>query len=108
MVSALECSAEECIYNKRQCCCKGEILVEGARAEESRDTCCGSFSAKKDNSFRNVCECNNTPSRMIEIGCEAVTCTYNKEKKCFADAIGIAGAGASEARQTQCATFKKE
>ncbi len=105
-MSLLECTAEECVYNKRQCCCKGEIQVEGTRAENSADTSCGSFSAKSDNAFQSSCGCK-TPSRTIEIGCDVDACVYNNDKKCFADRIGISGSGAMEAGQTQCATFKK-
>ncbi|KIR01710.1 hypothetical protein P261_00524 [Lachnospiraceae bacterium TWA4] len=42
----------------------------------------------------------------LDICCDAMNCSYNREHKCIASKVGIAGTGAKQACQTECATFK--
>lgn len=102
-MTELKCGVDNCFYNKSDCCCKGEIIVEGHSAECTSETCCGSFQAKKD------CTCSNAtehPTLTIQVDCDAVTCVYNEDRKCNADKIGIAGRGACKCADTECATFR--
>ena len=105
MITVLECNAEECANNKNQCCCKGEINVKGACASHTDGTCCGDFQKRGSSTASNSCGCS-TPNRSVEINCDAEGCMYNNEHRCFADRIGISGAGVSTAEKTQCATFR--
>lgn len=105
MLTVLECTAENCNYNKSQCCCKQNIDVKGGSSNKSDDTCCSDFVGKREGTATNSCSCCS-PSRSIEIGCDVTTCAYNDEKKCFADHVGITGMRASTSMETQCSTFK--
>lgn len=78
-------------------------MVDGHDAKEPSETCCGSFDENKGGAFTNLFK---TPEKKLEVGCEAVNCVYNQERKCSADHIGIAGDGASNSSQTQCSSFK--
>jgi len=99
----LECSVKNCIHNSDNRCCKQAIIVDGSNAKETYETCCGSFDQNKAGMFKNLFR---TPETRLEIDCEAVNCVYNEDRRCKAEKIGITGDGASEATQTECATFK--
>ena len=47
-----------------------------------------------------------TPEKSLKIDCEAVNCKHNEDHRCTAGHVGITGDGASEAEQTECATFE--
>lgn len=103
-MAQLDCTVENCVYNKSDYCCKGDIMVGGTHANKEEDTCCESFSeAKKDNYISAL----EHPSRTISIDCEAVKCIYNSDYKCAANHVDIRGCGASDCRETSCATFKE-
>lgn len=104
-MTKLVCSVDTCVHNSDHYCCKGKIQVDGERAEMPASTCCASFNEKKDNCARNSYE---TPDEVLEVSCDAVKCIYNKNMKCSASKIGIAGSGAKKMEQTECATFRKE
>ena len=42
-MAQLTCGVITCGYNKEKSCCKGDIMVGGASAENERDTRCESF-----------------------------------------------------------------
>lgn len=97
----LDCSVTGCMYNADNCCCKGEILVEGHQAKETKDTCCASFKERRGDGT-NVLK---RVSKEIDVCCDACNCEFNDDKKCSAKHIGIAGANACECRETECASF---
>ena len=68
---------------------RGNIKVEGSEAVHQNETCCGSFVERGEKS----CGCNvkEHESKKIDVACEACNCTFNENKKCSADHIGIAG-----------------
>ena len=105
MITILECTAEECAYNKSQCCCRDDVSVAGSAASTTKETCCDSFHKKGAGGAVNTCSCS-TPKRSVEINCDARGCVYNNDSKCFADRIGISGAGVTDGTKTQCATFR--
>ena len=78
------------------------IKVEGEDAKESEDTCCGSFAERGDRCAKNV---TGAAPKNIEVACCAANCVFNKEEKCSADHIGIAGGNACNCRETECASF---
>ncbi len=103
-MAQLDCIVDSCVYNKSECCCKGDIMVGGKHAHHEDDTCCESFSEKRGDSYTSALE---HPSKTISIDCEASKCVYNSNYKCFAQHVDIKGSGASDCRETACATFKE-
>ncbi|WWR16789.1 DUF1540 domain-containing protein [Lachnospiraceae bacterium JLR.KK008] len=105
-MAQLDCRAENCVYNKNQSCCKGDIMIGGKHADRKDDTCCESFSARRaENSYVSALE---HPCRTISIDCEACNCMYNTNYKCHAEHVDIAGQGACDCHQTACGTFKED
>lgn len=104
-MTKLKCSAQTCMYNEDRYCCKGDIMVEGRDAREPSGTCCASFRERSEDRIMNAME---HPSKNIEVDCEAVKCTFNKECKCTAREIGIAGSHASHYQDTECSSFECE
>ena len=100
----LNCSVENCVYNKSEYCCKGDIMVGGKHACTKEGTCCESFSDAKNDRFTSAIE---HPSKIISIDCEAVKCIYNSDYKCNADNVKIGGSNACDCQQTSCATFRE-
>ena len=101
----LDCSVKGCAYNNEDgCCCKGDIKVEGREAKEATSTCCGSF--KERGSRGGACNALKEVSKETDVACEASHCRFNKNEKCHADHIGIAGAGACTCGETECASFE--
>lgn len=101
-MTVLDCSVTGCVYNADKCCCKGDIQVEGKNAKRTEETCCGSFKERGSNSVQNV---TRNISKEIDVSCEAGECEFNKEKKCAANHIGIAGKNACVCGETECASF---
>lgn len=104
-MAQLNCTVENCAYNEEKYCCKGDIMVGGKHAEKETDTCCESFMEQKTDRFTSALE---HPSKIISIDCEAVKCVYNNNYKCVAEHVDIKGCGASDCRETSCATFKEK
>ncbi len=102
-MTLLDCAVTGCAYNEDRCCCKGDIKVEGSEAVHQNETCCGSFVERGEKN----CGCNvkEHESKKIDVACEACNCTFNENKKCSADHIGIAGGNACSCGGTECASF---
>lgn len=101
-MTKLNCCVGSCAYNEENCCCLGEIQVEGGEPQVPSTTECKSFIEKG--------EVNNhitAPSTQLEIKCNAVACRHNKSCKCSAEEVFIVGQGASQSDETQCNTFCK-
>lgn len=100
----LKCAVENCIYNDQHLCSKGDIMVGGRHACCCDDTCCESFSQKREgqDAFKSA-TCH--PTKTISIDCEATKCIHNSNYKCVADHVDIKGCGACDCRGTACATF---
>lgn len=99
----LDCNVKTCIHNAENCCCRGNILVDGQDANTKESTACASFYEKSDDSYRNQYE---TPDVSLAVDCEATNCRYNENMICCAEHINISGSSASDKRQTECATFE--
>lgn len=99
----LDCSVVGCTYNADQCCCKGDIKVEGKDAKSVCDTCCGSF---KERGAENAQNTAKRISKVSEVACEACNCVFNENQKCKAEHIGITGGNACQCGQTECASFQ--
>jgi len=119
MNGPLSCSAENCVHNMAGLCSANTIQVLGSNAHSSSLTQCGTFAEKGlKNAISNVFNMNipgelrqaftNSSIEMSpHIECDAVSCTYNIDKKCSADYIQIHGPGALTSARTQCQTFKQ-
>lgn len=103
-MAELRCSVDNCVHNKSEYCCKGDILVGGRHACCDDDTCCESFSESKTDRFTSSI---GHPSSVISIDCEAVKCIYNSDYKCTADHVDIRGCGACSCGETACSTFQE-
>lgn len=101
----LVCSAMTCIYNKGECCSKGDIMVGGKNAETSSETCCESFVPRSENGATSSL---GAPCDRIQVDCKACQCQYNEHEKCCASKIDINGASAKDSDQTACGTFNCE
>lgn len=99
----LRCTAQSCIHNSSECCCRGEIDVAGTGAEHSEDTCCGNFYEDIGNARNAV---SQEPTEFMEVGCEAQNCMHNVACKCQADYIDVSGYGAQHCGETCCSSFK--
>ena len=104
-MAQLDCTVDNCIYNKSECCCKGDIMVGGKHAKGTDDTCCESFSEKRGDSYTSALE---HPCRTISIDCEATKCMYNADYRCQAEHVDIKGSNAGTSRDTICATFREK
>lgn len=103
-MAELRCSVDNCVHNKSEYCCKGDILVGGKHACCNDDTCCESFSETKSDRFTSS---TGHPSSVISIDCEAVKCIYNSNYKCTANHVDIKGCGACDCAETACSTFQE-
>ena len=87
-MTKLDCNVKNCLHNSDNHCCKQAIIVDGSKAKDCCDTCCGSFDENKDGASHNLFK---TPESRLEVDCEAVNCVYNRDRHCEAEHIGIAG-----------------
>lgn len=105
-MTKLECSVENCNYNKNMKCCLDGIKVRGMDATTSSSTACGSFRDKKSGKF---CDCNqefaSEPAGNSMIECEVEKCAYNSQRKCNAKMVDIEGNNAKSFEETRCDTF---
>ena len=99
----LDCNVKTCIHNADNCCCRGNILVDGQDARSKEATCCASFYEKSDDSYRNQYE---TPDVSLAVDCEATGCRFNENCICHAEHIKISGNCACDCRETECSTFE--
>ncbi len=99
----LGCTVTSCVHNKEDMCDKSRILVEGKEATTSRETCCASFRDAKDYGYKNV---TNYAGEHTDVDCEAADCVFNKDMRCSANHIGIAGGNACECHETECSSFQ--
>ncbi|MBQ2803067.1 MAG: DUF1540 domain-containing protein [Lachnospiraceae bacterium] len=106
-MAELKCAVENCTYNKERYCSKGDILVGGKHASKEEETCCESFAQRREGHDVYTSALAH-PTRHISIDCEAVKCVYNSNYKCVAEHVDIKGMGASDSRETACATFTEK
>lgn len=99
----LKCTVDSCLYNKRECCCKGDIKVDGEHAKRTEDTCCSSFKEQKGETYTSSTE---QPSKTIKVACDATSCVYNTDCECTASSIGICGGNVCKCTDTECASFR--
>ena len=98
----LDCTVTGCVYNEDRCCTKGDIRVDGHQAKRTEETCCSSFRRRGENSVQNAAK---RVSKEIDVSCEACNCMFNRDKKCAAEHIGIAGGNACTPGETECSSF---
>lgn len=105
-MTKLDCTVYGCTYNADNSCTRGKIHVGGHEAIKSSETVCRSFEPKGSKGEKNSVS-NSTASaeRPTDISCDAVKCIYNKEKKCHAEHIRVAGVHAVASGETECGSF---
>lgn len=99
----LDCSVKNCVYNAQSKCQLDQIKVEGSDATNPAATACGSFELRTDSEYSNS---TREPSPESNVECKAEKCCFNEDCKCHADHIGIAGNGACDCKETECASFR--
>lgn len=101
----LSCKAENCCYNKEECCTKGDIHVGGKNACDCSETNCDSFADKCKTEFASsLCPEPGT----TKVSCEAVNCMYNTDAACTAPHVNIQGRNAGYPKETTCSTFREK
>lgn len=106
----LDCTVLSCIYNENKSCERGNIQVGGREAMKSSETACESFVQKRSDGEKNQTQnkVGESASYPTEVACNAVKCRYNKEKKCHAEHIQIAGVHAVTTGETECGSFEPQ
>lgn len=107
LMAELKCAAVNCTYNKEKLCSKGDIMVGGKHADDTKGTFCDSFAKRREGQDAYTSSIDH-PSRVISIDCEAVKCMYNNNYKCVAEHVDIQGNKAVESKETACGTFKEK
>ncbi|MEY8332953.1 DUF1540 domain-containing protein [Lachnospiraceae bacterium 47-T17] len=100
-MTILDCNVANCMYNADRKCSKYNILVDGSEASMPHETCCSSF--QEQGSARNAV---SQPKTELDVQCKAVNCTFNDNRHCHADHIGINGVNACVVAETECASFR--
>ena len=103
-MTKLDCNVVTCAYNSNKKCKRENITVGGQEAIKPSETACESFYPKGTNTMNSLDQ--EGPKNALNIACKAVTCVYNKNKKCTADHINIAGVHAVATGETECGTFQ--
>lgn len=112
----LKCDAVNCVYNRSHLCSAEEIEVQGGETTGGDATFCGTFNSKSLGSFvsslgnMNYSESlkqavSAEPIMDPKIRCNAVNCTYNDQRYCHADQVGIRNEVSHTAEETECETF---
>ena len=103
-MTRLDCNVVSCSYNENRLCKRENITVGGKEAHKPSETVCESFCPRGTNTMTNLD--SKGPSAETNIACNVVTCMYNKNQKCAADHIQIAGQKAVTLGETECGTFQ--
>lgn len=105
----LDCTVYGCTYNADNSCTRGNIQVGGHEAIKSSETVCRSFELKGSTGEKNAMRSSTaSASRPTDVSCDAVKCRYNKEEKCHAEHIRVAGVHAVASGETECGSFEAE
>lgn len=114
----LNCMARRCVNNEGGLCGTEYILIEGDKAQETKETYCSNF--RENNVISQLEALGNTNyigeiAQMISedteikmspmISCHANKCFFNIDGKCEASDISITGSGAMNKEDTCCETF---
>ena len=103
-MTKLDCNVVTCTYNSNKKCKRDNITVAGNEAIKPSETACESFYPRGTNTMTNLD--NDGPKTALNVACKAVTCVYNKDKKCSAEHILIGGTHAVATGETECGTFQ--
>lgn len=100
-MTLLRCCVQDCINNKSNYCSLGQISIGGASTYQADGTSCKSF-LNKDKALSSYITDGNP---YIEICCSAKHCIHNKDLKCAAPSVDIAGYTSETIEETQCTSF---
>lgn len=119
-MTELSCSALNCVHNMTGLCSANIIHVLGSGAHTSRETMCNTFAEKglrnavthlpNMNVAGEIKQLFTSESILMSpsIKCDAINCTYNRDRACHAENVQIYGPRAEASEGTQCETFKNE
>lgn len=96
----LNCGVSNCANNADECCCLGQIGVNGSQAHSSEQTCCGNFLEKTGTT-----NCTGNANPYLSVQCDACDCKNNVNNQCCAESIDISGYGANNSVDTACSSF---
>ena len=104
----LKCKVENCAYNYDWLCKKSFIDVDGVDSKSKIQTSCMSFrNADEIDSNVEFGTIEGSPAINTEIYCDAVSCVYEKNQKCYADKVEIVSdSNNKNKRSTHCQTFE--
>lgn len=103
----INCDAINCSHNNDKICFANVVNIGGKNAKKDCDTCCGSF--LDQNNYGDLTNnVNDKGSQCSALTCNVVSCSYNSNNLCNADAIQVDGKGANLYTETFCSTFKQK
>lgn len=104
-MTKVNCSVDNCSYNKEQCCYAERVAVGGQGATDERVTCCGTFLNKAH--YSNLAEHTEYKSVCDAVSCMVGTCRYNENHACKLESIQVIGEDpATLYVDTDCSSFE--
>lgn len=100
----INCSVSNCSHNKSNVCYSNRVNIGGKTANETCDTCCGSFLDEKlysdlTNNSNGGCNCDC-------LVCHVESCTHNDNNLCDLESIDVSGENAKIYSETNCSSFE--
>ncbi|MBE6022207.1 MAG: DUF1540 domain-containing protein [Cellulosilyticum sp.] len=104
---SISCNVVSCSYNQDKSCNARVIQVGGKGAQESSQTCCGTFLDSAN--YSNLAQYTDNRETVEAILCRVDTCVYYRDDHCKLDHIQV---GCSERvdvyTETECDSFQKK
>lgn len=102
----INCGARSCSYNKNSACYIGTINVGGKTAENSNNTCCGSY--LNEMTYSNLADYTSMRGETENINCCVGTCQHNDGGTCSLKEVEIGGSkNTIYYTETNCQSFEK-
>ncbi len=106
-MSYIKCDAKDCVHNNNECCKKKLVLINGYKADNSKETNCNSF-------IKNVL--SNTDVEFASplfhkdevdthVYCSASRCSSNRDGECIKKEVSIMGKANNNSKSTVCSSF---
>lgn len=109
----INCSAENCAYNKQNTCYKHKVNIEGLFTRSKLGTFCESFKSPKEQALFSyelgeemADETTLAENTKTLVTCSANYCYFNKGNKCHAQNIKVGTHNARYRSETECDSFQ--
>lgn len=99
----INCSVDNCSHNKSGVCYSNRINIGGKTANESCDTCCGSFLDEK--LYSDLTNNTNSSGCCDCLVCNVHSCSYNHSNLCNLESINVSGENVKIYSETNCSSF---